>query len=144
MRARSCSIVGCRRRPRRRGWLRTTATTAGPAPGPQTRGGGTGRRGGGGGRGGAGGGGRAGGGGGGPQGGRGGGGRGGAPPPPPRRGLTISGRGGARPVEVPTPAGVPDGQRTRLAGQGGRGTEGSPPGALYLIVSIRPDRRYRV
>jgi curved DNA-binding protein len=61
-----------------------------------------------------------------------------------RRSLRISGPEGARTVEVNIPAGVTDGQRIRLAGQGGRGTDGGPPGDLYLIVSIRPDARYRV
>lgn len=61
-----------------------------------------------------------------------------------RRRLTISGPHGVRTVEVNIPAGVTDGQRIRLAGQGGRGTDGGPAGDLYLIVSIRPDERYRV
>jgi DnaJ-class molecular chaperone len=45
---------------------------------------------------------------------------------------------------VNIPAGVTDGQRIRLAGQGGRGQGGGPAGDLYLIVAIRPDTRYRV
>lgn len=61
-----------------------------------------------------------------------------------RRRLTVSGPGGTRTVQVSVPAGVTDGQRIRLAGQGGRGSEGGPPGDLYLIVAIRPDGRYRV
>jgi curved DNA-binding protein len=61
-----------------------------------------------------------------------------------RRKLTISGPEGTRTVEVNIPAGVTDGQRIRLAGQGGRGMDGGPPGDLYLVVSIRPDERYRV
>jgi curved DNA-binding protein len=61
-----------------------------------------------------------------------------------RRNLTISGPEGGRTIEVTIPAGVTDGQRVRLAGQGGRGRDGGPPGDLYLIVSIRPDARYRV
>ena len=36
------------------------------------------------------------------------------------------------------PPGVTDGQRIRLAGQGGRGTEGAANGDLYLIVRDRP------
>jgi curved DNA-binding protein len=61
-----------------------------------------------------------------------------------RRRLAISGPGGTRTVEVNVPAGVTDGQRIRLAGQGGRGAAGGPPGDLYLIVAIRPDSRFRV
>jgi curved DNA-binding protein len=61
-----------------------------------------------------------------------------------RRGLSLSGADGTRGLEVTVPAGVTDGQRIRLAGQGGRGRDGGPPGDLYLIVRIRPDARYRV
>jgi curved DNA-binding protein len=61
-----------------------------------------------------------------------------------RRSLRIAGPEGTRTVEVNLPAGVTDGQRIRLAGQGGRGANGGPPGDLYLIVSVRPDSRYRV
>lgn len=61
-----------------------------------------------------------------------------------RRRLTVSGPDGTRTVQVSIPAGVTDGQRIRLAGQGGRGSGGGPPGDLYLIVAIRPDGRYRV
>jgi curved DNA-binding protein len=61
-----------------------------------------------------------------------------------RRSLTISGPDGTRDVGVTIPAGVAEGQRIRLAGQGGRGADGGQPGDLYLIVSIRPDSRYRV
>jgi curved DNA-binding protein len=61
-----------------------------------------------------------------------------------RRSLTVSGPEGTRTVEVTIPPGVTDGQRIRLAGQGGRGGDGGPAGDLYLVVSIRPDSRYRV
>src|SRR6266542_2014008 len=37
-----------------------------------------------------------------------------------------------------------DGQRIRLAGQGGQGTEGAPAGDLYLVVRLAPHPRYRV
>jgi curved DNA-binding protein len=49
-----------------------------------------------------------------------------------------------RTIDVTIPAGVTDGQRIRLAGQGGRGGDGGEPGDLYLIVRIAPDPRYRV
>jgi curved DNA-binding protein len=51
---------------------------------------------------------------------------------------------GARTLDVTIPAGVTDGQRIRLAGQGGRGSGGASPGDLYLIVRIRPHPRYRL
>jgi curved DNA-binding protein len=51
---------------------------------------------------------------------------------------------GGRSFEVNLPAGVTDGQRIRLAGQGGRGRGGAEAGDLYLVVRIAPDRRYRL
>lgn len=51
---------------------------------------------------------------------------------------------GGRRIEVEIPAGVTDGQRIRLAGQGGRGGDGAPAGDLYLIVRIARHPRYRV
>ncbi|GLW97523.1 DnaJ C-terminal domain-containing protein [Microtetraspora sp. NBRC 16547] len=58
-----------------------------------------------------------------------------------RRSLTLP---SGRKVDVSIPAGVTEGQRIRLAGQGGRGGEGAPPGDLYLIVRIAPHPRYEV
>ncbi|WP_433257298.1 DnaJ C-terminal domain-containing protein [Streptosporangium sp. CA-135522] len=57
-----------------------------------------------------------------------------------RHSITVGGRR----IEVNIPAGVTDGQRIRLAGQGGRGGDGAPAGDLYLIVRIAPHPRYRV
>jgi curved DNA-binding protein len=51
---------------------------------------------------------------------------------------------GDRTLDVTIPAGVTDGTRIRLAGQGGQGTGGAPPGDLYLVVRIAPHPRYRV
>lgn len=51
---------------------------------------------------------------------------------------------GNRTLDVTIPAGVTDGTRIRLAGQGGQGTGGAPPGDLYLVVRIAPHQRYRV
>ncbi len=51
---------------------------------------------------------------------------------------------GTRTLDVTIPAGVTDGTRIRLAGQGGQGSGGAPPGDLYLVVRIAPHRRYRV
>jgi curved DNA-binding protein len=57
-----------------------------------------------------------------------------------RRRVTLDGRS----LDVAIPAGVVDGQRIRLAGQGGQGSEGAPPGDLYLVVRLAPHPRYRV
>ena len=62
-----------------------------------------------------------------------------------RRNITLTtGDGGRRSIEVTVPAGVTDGQRIRLAGQGGRGSDGARNGDLYLIVRIAPHPRYRL
>jgi curved DNA-binding protein len=61
-----------------------------------------------------------------------------------QRTITISGPDGPRTIDVTIPAGVVDGQRIRLRGQGGRGTGGADAGDLYLVVRITPDSRYRV
>ncbi|MFG1927121.1 DnaJ C-terminal domain-containing protein [Cryptosporangium sp. NPDC048952] len=58
-----------------------------------------------------------------------------------RRSLTMQTPSGARTIDVNIPAGVLDGQRIRLAGQGG---EGEPRGDLYLLVRLAPHPRYRV
>lgn len=60
------------------------------------------------------------------------------------RSITLSGPGGPRNYDVTIPPGVTDGQRIRLAGQGGGGTGGARPGDLYLVVRLAPSRRYRV
>ncbi|MFC6079797.1 DnaJ C-terminal domain-containing protein [Sphaerisporangium aureirubrum] len=59
-----------------------------------------------------------------------------------RRTVTLQTPGGPRTIHVTIPPGVTDGQRIRLAGQGGRG-DGGRPGDLYLITRIA-DPRYRV
>jgi curved DNA-binding protein len=45
---------------------------------------------------------------------------------------------------VNIPAGVIDGQRIRLAGEGGRGSGDGPAGDLYLRVHIKPHPRFRL
>ena len=60
------------------------------------------------------------------------------------RSVTLGPRDGGRSFDVNVPAGVTDGQRIRLAGQGGRGGDGASPGDLYLVVRIMPHPRYRV
>lgn len=61
-----------------------------------------------------------------------------------RREISLGEGSFARDYTVNIPAGVSDGQRIRLAGQGGRGRDGADAGDLYLVVRIRPDRRYRL
>jgi len=60
------------------------------------------------------------------------------------RPITLEGGGGRRSFDVKIPAGVTEGQRIRLTGQGGRGSDGAPNGDLYFVVRITPDPRYRV
>src|SRR5579875_3077135 len=43
-----------------------------------------------------------------------------------------------RTLQVTIPAGVEDGTRIRLAGEGEAGSNGAPPGDLYVHVHIRP------
>jgi curved DNA-binding protein len=61
-----------------------------------------------------------------------------------RRTVTIGTGNSQRTLEVTIPPGVTDGQRIRLAGQGGRGSEGAGAGDLYLVVRIAPDRIFRL
>lgn len=44
-------------------------------------------------------------------------------------------------LNVKIPAGVDDGSRIRLAGKGGAGRGGAPPGDLYIVTKIRPHAR---
>ena len=61
-----------------------------------------------------------------------------------QRTLTLSGPDGERTIDVNIPAGVVDGQRIRLRGQGGQGSGGGEAGDLYLVVRIAPHPRYRL
>jgi curved DNA-binding protein len=61
-----------------------------------------------------------------------------------QRTLSISGPDGPRTIDVNIPAGVVDGQRIRLRGQGGQGSGGGEAGDLYLVVRIAPHPRYRL
>ncbi|MEZ4522265.1 MAG: DnaJ C-terminal domain-containing protein [Thermomicrobiales bacterium] len=47
-------------------------------------------------------------------------------------------------IEVTIPAGVKDGSRVRVAGKGGPGRHGGPPGDVYLRIKLRPDSRFTV
>jgi curved DNA-binding protein len=57
-----------------------------------------------------------------------------------KRTISLDGRS----YDVTIPAGVTDGQRIRLAGQGGQGSGDAPAGDLYLVVRIKPDDRFRI
>ncbi|QMU70653.1 DnaJ C-terminal domain-containing protein [Streptacidiphilus sp. P02-A3a] len=61
-----------------------------------------------------------------------------------RRRITLGGPDGERGYDVTVPAGVVDGQRIRLAGEGGRGRGPAAAGDLYLVVRIAPHPRYRL
>jgi molecular chaperone DnaJ len=45
---------------------------------------------------------------------------------------------GQQTIKVRIPAGVEDGTRLRLAGEGEAGIWGGPPGDLYVVISIKP------
>jgi len=60
------------------------------------------------------------------------------------RQLTLGSGAGARTLQVTIPAGVTDGQRIRLAGQGGHGSDGAQAGDLYLVVRITKHSVYRL
>ncbi len=51
---------------------------------------------------------------------------------------------GERSYDVTIPAGISDGQRIRLAGQGAQGRGGAQAGDLYLAVRIAPHPRFRL
>jgi DnaJ-class molecular chaperone len=46
-------------------------------------------------------------------------------------------------LDVKIPAGVRDGSRVRVTGEGNQGTNGGPNGDLYLVVHVLPDPRFR-
>ncbi|MCU0306885.1 MAG: DnaJ domain-containing protein [Thermoleophilia bacterium] len=66
-------------------------------------------------------------------------------------GLEEAARGGEREIRLPggralrvrVPQGASDGQRIRLAGQGGSGIGDGPPGDLYLRLRLLPHPRFR-
>jgi molecular chaperone DnaJ len=47
-----------------------------------------------------------------------------------------------RTIDVKIPAGIEDGARLRLAGQGEAGVNGGPAGDFYLDVRVKPDPRF--
>jgi molecular chaperone DnaJ len=48
-----------------------------------------------------------------------------------------------RTLEVTIPAGVDDGARLRLTGEGEEGLDGGPPGDLYVVLSVEQHPRFR-
>ncbi|MBM3557809.1 MAG: molecular chaperone DnaJ [Alphaproteobacteria bacterium] len=46
-------------------------------------------------------------------------------------------------LQVQIPAGVDDGTRIRLAGEGEAGMRGAPPGDLYIFLAVRPHRLFQ-
>ncbi|MBL1291316.1 DnaJ C-terminal domain-containing protein [Streptomyces sp. NPDC057067] len=62
-----------------------------------------------------------------------------------RRTVTLAGpTGQPRRYEVDVPPGVTDGQRIRLAGEGGRGSGAAPAGDLHLRVRIQSHPQFRL
>jgi len=63
-----------------------------------------------------------------------------------RKAVTIqdSGPGGTKTLEVNIPAGIKDGAKIRLSGQGDKGMGGGPAGDLYLKVAILPHHRFQL
>jgi molecular chaperone DnaJ len=48
-----------------------------------------------------------------------------------------------RSISVKIPAGVDTGARLRLSGEGEHGRHGGPPGDLYVVLAVRPHKRFR-
>jgi DnaJ-class molecular chaperone len=59
-----------------------------------------------------------------------------------RRRLSVRGSAAARTVDVRIPAGVQDGARVRVAGEGEQGVQGGPSGDLFLHVRLLPHRHF--
>ena len=55
--------------------------------------------------------------------------------------MMVDAEGGQRRIEVKLPAGVTNGSRVRVAGEGAEGFDGRR-GDLYLVVNVRPHDRY--
>jgi molecular chaperone DnaJ len=48
-----------------------------------------------------------------------------------------------RTISVKIPAGVDEGTRIRLAGEGEPGLRGGPPGNLYVVLGVKPHPQFR-
>ena len=55
-----------------------------------------------------------------------------------RRAAARAGCAQTRTVTVDVPAGIADGQRLRLTGEGGAGAQGGRPGDLYVSIAVEP------
>lgn len=53
--------------------------------------------------------------------------------------FTVNGKN----IRITIPAGVENGQKIKLSGQGGEGINGGPNGDLYITFSIKPDTHFR-
>lgn len=53
--------------------------------------------------------------------------------------FTVNGKN----IRITIPAGVEDGQKIKLKGQGGEGINGGPNGDLYITFSIKPDAHFQ-
>lgn len=49
---------------------------------------------------------------------------------------------GTRTVKVDVPAGIGHGQRLRLTGEGGAGSQGGRAGDLYVLITVEPDEHF--
>lgn len=58
--------------------------------------------------------------------------------------LQYADQDGTRRIEATIPAGVRNGSRIRLAGQGGPGFNGGPNGDLYLVIELAPHPLFEV
>ncbi len=48
-----------------------------------------------------------------------------------------------RKVDIKIPAGIEDGSRLRVSGEGEAGIRGGPPGDLYVIVRVKPHKKFK-
>ena len=58
------------------------------------------------------------------------------------RRVAARGPGGERTVDIRIPAGIQDGARVRVAGEGAPGAPGGTPGNLYVAVRVLPHSRF--
>ena len=59
---------------------------------------------------------------------------------------TCSGQGlvqKTKQVKISIPAGVEDGNKLRVRGEGDAGPKGGPSGELYIFLKVKPDKRFR-
>ncbi len=48
-----------------------------------------------------------------------------------------------RKIDIKIPAGIEDGSRLRVSGGGEAGIRGGPPGDLYVVVRVRPHKKFK-